>query len=131
MTVITLDTGALIGMEKNRERGLMLLRAAKEHRAQLLAPTPIVAEWWRGRTDVRDRIKRAVTIVPYPLAAAEAAGLALGALRTRRQRAELTVDVMVVAFAAVCGGALIYTSDVDDLENIATRFFPSVHVLGV
>lgn len=131
MIVVTLDTGALIAMERNKERGTMLLRAAREQRAQLLAITPVIAEWWRGRTDVRDRIKRAITIVPFPLAAAEAAGIALGAIRTRKERASLAVDVMVVAFAATHGGALLYTSDAADLGSIAERFYPSVRVLGV
>ncbi|MCC6662329.1 MAG: hypothetical protein IT375_01235 [Polyangiaceae bacterium] len=129
--LVTLDTGALIGMERNRERCAMLLRAAREHRAQLLTITPVVAEWWRGRTDVRDRIKRAVTVVPFPASAAEAAGMALGQLRARKERATLAIDVMVVAFAALQGGALVYTSDTTDLEAIANRFFPAVRVLGV
>lgn len=131
MIVVTLDSGALIGMERNRQRGVMLLRAAREHRARLLAITPVISEWWRGRTDVRDRIKRAVTVVPLPPSAAEAAGVALGAIRTRKERASLAIDVMVVAFAALQGGALVCTSDVGDLEPIAQRFFPSVRVLGV
>ena len=131
MIVVTLDTGALIGMERNKQRAVMLLKAAREHRAQLLTTTPVIAEWWRGRTDVRDRIKRAITIVPFPISASQAAGIALGAIRAPKERARLSVDVMVVAFAAIHGGAIVYTSDVADLAAIATRFFPSVRVLGV
>lgn len=78
MIAATLDTGALIAMERRRERGTMLLRAAREHRAQLLAITPVVAEWWRGRTDVREKIRTAITVVPFPISAAEVAGVALG-----------------------------------------------------
>jgi hypothetical protein len=66
MIVVTLDTGALVAMERQKVRGMMLLRASREHRTQLLAITPVVAEWWRGRSDVRDRIKMAVTLVPFP-----------------------------------------------------------------
>ncbi len=115
MIVATLDTGALIAMERHKPRGMMLLRAAREHRAQLLAITPVVAEWWRGRTDVRDRIKLGVTLVPFPVAAAEAAGLALGQVRDAR----LAVDAMVMAFAATYGGALVYTSDSGDLQRLS------------
>ena len=125
MIVVTLDTGALIAMERQKPRAVMLLRAAREHRAQLCVITPVVAEWWRGRTDVRDRIKGAVTIVPFPLRSAEAAGAALGKLRTAT-----AVDVMVMAFAATVGGALVYTSDVGDLERIRAHF-PDVRVLRV
>ena len=130
MIVVTLDTGALISMERCKERGMMLLRAAREQRAQLLAITPVVAEWSRGRSDVRDRIKMGVTLVPFPAHAAEAAGIVLGKLRSAKERARLAVDVMVMAFAATYGGALVYTSDVDDLEHLAT-YFPEVRVLGV
>ena len=130
MIVVTLDTGALVAMERQKQRGVMLLRAAREHRAQLLAPTPVVAEWWRGRSDVRDRIRTSVTLVPFPVRAAEAAGVVLGKMRSDKLRANLSIDVMVMAFAATSGGALVYTSDVEDLQRIAPHF-PGVRVLGV
>jgi predicted nucleic acid-binding protein len=128
--VATLDTGALIAMERRKPRGVMLLRALREHRAELLAITPVVAEWWRGRSDVRDRIKAAVTIVPFSLRAAEAAGVVLAKIRGERERAAVAVDVMVMAFAATFGGALVYTSDTADLQRIGAHF-PAVRVLGV
>jgi predicted nucleic acid-binding protein len=127
MILATLDTGALIAMERQKARGMMLLRAAREHRAQLLAITPVVAEWWRGRSDVRDRIKTAVTLVPFPVHAAQAAGLALGKMRGD---VRMAVDVMVMAYAATYGGSLVYTGDVGDLQAIS-RYFPDVRVLGV
>ena len=130
MIAVTLDTGALLAMEKQKARGMMLLRASREHRAQILAITPVIAEWWRGRSDVRDRIKTAITPIPFPVRAAEAAGIALGQIRGARSRAKLSVDVMVMAFAATLGGALVYTSDLDDLQRLS-RYFPEVRVLGV
>ena len=42
MILATLDTGALIAMEQQKQRGMMLLRAAREHRAELLVITPVV-----------------------------------------------------------------------------------------
>jgi len=130
MMAVTLDTGALMAIEKQKTRGVMLLRAAREHRAQLLAITPVIAEWWRGRSDVRDRIKAAVTLVPFPVRAAEAAGIALGYIRSEKERTRLSIDVMVMAFAATFGGALVYTSDVDDLQTLS-RYFPEVRILGI
>jgi predicted nucleic acid-binding protein len=130
MIVVTLDTGALAAMERQKQRGMMLLRAAREHRAQLLTTTPVVAEWWRGRSDVRDRIRTSVSLVPFPVRAADAAGVVLGAMRGEKLRASMSIDVMVMAFAATYGGALVYTSDVADLERIAPHF-PGVRVLGV
>lgn len=128
MIVATLDTGALIAIERGKPRGTMLLRAAREYRARLLTITPVLAEWWRGRSDARDRIKRAVTIVPFPETAAEAAGVVLGTLGDKR--AGLAVDAMVMAFAATFGGALVYSSDTAALQRLQPHF-PSVRVLGV
>lgn len=130
MMGVTLDTGALIAMEKRKPRATMLLLAAKEHRAELFATTPVIAEWWRGRSDRRDDIKRGVTIVPLPLAAAEAAGVALGRIRDVGDRVSLAIDAMVMAFAALHGGGLVYTSDVGDLERLHEHF-PSVRILSV
>jgi hypothetical protein len=48
----------------------------------------------------------------------------------RRDRAKLSVDVMVMAFAATFGGALVYTSDLDDLQRLS-RYFPEVRLLAV
>ena len=109
---------------------MMLLRAAREHRAQLLAITPVMAEWWRGRSDVRERIKTAITLIPFPVRAAEAAGVALGQIRSEKERAKMSVDVMVMAFAATYGGAVVYTSDLDDLRRLS-RHFSEVRLLGV
>ena len=126
MIVVTLDTGALIAMERHRPRAMMLLRAAREYRARLHAITPVVAEWWHGRTDVREKICAAVEIVPFPLVAARAAGVAL----TSAREGPSIVDVMVMAYAVTLGGALVYTSDVPDLD-LLRQDFPSVRVLAV
>jgi predicted nucleic acid-binding protein len=130
MFSVTLDTGALIAMEKRKPRAMMLLLASKEQRAELFVTTPVIAEWWRGRSDRRDDIKLALTVVPFPLAAAEAAGFVLGRIRNPRERAVLATDVMVMAFAAIYGGGLIYTTDVDDLTRLG-QYFPSVRILSV
>ena len=127
MIAVTLDTGALIAMEKNKARAMMLLRAAREQRAELFVTTPVIAEWWRGRTDRREDIRRAVTVVAFPLPAAEAAGMVLGQIRDTRERVKLAIDVMVMAFAALQGGALVYTTDAADLARIQP-YFPAVRI---
>lgn len=131
MISATLDTGALIGMERGKPRAAQLQRAARDGHFRLRTITPVVSEWWRGSNERRDAIVRAISIDVFSLRAAKAAGVALGGIDSERDRARLCVDVMVVAFAAVEGGGLVYTSDVDDLEPIAARFFPSVRVLGI
>lgn len=129
MILVTLDTGALIAIERRKPRGTMLLKAAADRRIELLVPSVVHAEWWRGRSDVRDHIKASVNLVPFPVAAAEAAGVVLGRVAGSGRRAGLAVDVMVMAFAATIGGGLVYTSDMDDLQVIGAHF-PSVRLLA-
>ena len=54
----------------------------------------------------------------------------LGRIRDPRERVKLAIDAMVMAFAAIYGGGLIYTSDVDDLTRLQ-EYFPSVRILSV
>jgi predicted nucleic acid-binding protein len=117
-------------MEKKKPRATMLLLAAREQRTELFVTTPVIAEWWRGRNNRRDDIKRGVTIVPFPLAAAEAAGVVLGQIPSERERVKLSIDVMVMAFAAIFGGGIVYTSDLDDFARLQP-YFPSVRILSV
>lgn len=128
--LLTLDTGALIAMERRKRRGILLLDLAKNRLARLLVPVPIVVEWWRARTDVRERILDAVSVEPLTLDVARAAGEALVHVKAKARDRSLAVDAMVVAFAASRGG-VVYTGDVDDLERIRDAGFPSVRILGV
>jgi predicted nucleic acid-binding protein len=125
-----LDTGALIAIERRKQRGLLLLDLAKHRLARLLVPVPVVVEWWRGRTDARDRILDAVSIEPLSLSVARAAGEALAKMRRKPTGKSLAIDAIVVSFAASHGG-IVFTSDVDDLEQFRSLHFPSVRVLGI
>jgi predicted nucleic acid-binding protein len=127
---ITLDTGALIAIERRKRRGILLLDLVKHRLARLLVPVPVVVEWWRARTDAREWILDAVSVEPLSVDVARAAGEALAKVRTRSREGSLAIDAIVVAFAAHYGG-IVYTSDVDDLERIQRAHFPSVRVLGV
>jgi predicted nucleic acid-binding protein len=120
---ITLDTGALVAIERRTQRGTRLLELAKERLAVLAAPVPVVAEWWRGRTDVRDRMLDVVNVEPLSLPVAKAAGEALAAVRKAT-----VIDAIVMAFAA-SRGDVVFTGDPDDLERLRA-FFPAVRVLG-
>ncbi|MCC6899981.1 MAG: type II toxin-antitoxin system VapC family toxin [Polyangiaceae bacterium] len=132
MTVrwITLDTGALVAIERRKQRGLLLLDLAKHRLARILVPVPVVAEWWRSRTDVRERIIDAVSIEPISLTVARAAGEALAKVASRPRGTSLVIDAIVVSFAASHGG-VVFTSDVEDLERLKAAHFPSVRVLGI
>jgi predicted nucleic acid-binding protein len=83
-----------------------------------------IAEWWRGRTDVRATILRGLRIEPMDVELARRAGEAVAAIR-----GATTNDAVVMASAARRGD-IVYTSDVDDLERLGA-FFPGVRVLAV
>ena len=121
---ITLDTGALIALERRHDRALRLLRAANETDRPVTVPVAVVAEWWRGRTNVREAILGALLIEPMTLSLARAAGEALAAVPR-----STTVDAIVMASAARRGDTVL-TSDVEDLMRLQGRF-RSVRILSV
>lgn len=87
-------------------------------------PAPVIAEWWRGRTDRREAILAAVLVEPMTEALARIAGEALAAVPSAT-----TIDTIVMASAA-SRGDVVLTSDVDDLTRLAGHF-RSVRVLTV
>jgi predicted nucleic acid-binding protein len=119
-----LDTGALIAAERGKERAARFLRLSHIGRARLVVPLPVVAEWWRGRTDVRVAILGATSVVAS-VDAAKAAGLALGRIRSVDGR--MTVDAIVMATAALLD-AVVITGDVADFDRLAS-YFPGVTLL--
>lgn len=122
--LVALDTGALIAMERRKSRGVHLLQLAREGRIRMKAPRPVVAEWWRGHTEVRARVLTAVDVEPISLEMAMAAGEAMAALP-----GATTIDAIVMAYAAATTDTVI-TSDLHDLERLRS-FFPTVRVLSV
>jgi predicted nucleic acid-binding protein len=121
---LTFDAGALIGLERRRTRIANAFKMAVASGRIVTVPAIVVAEWWRGRTDARDRILCGVRIEPMDDALAKAAGRALASVRS-----STTIDAVVMASAARRGDT-VYTSDVDDLERL-TAYFPEVRVLAV
>lgn len=123
MTAYTFDTGALIALERNRQRMVSIFKTARVDKIPMLVPGACVAEWWRGRTDVREKILASVLVVHTDDALVKLTGEALALLPKAS-----CVDAMVMATAARRGG-VVFTSDVDDLTRLQ-RVFPSVRVLG-
>ena len=119
------DTGALISTEKGKERASRCLRLVRSGRARILVPLPVIAEWWRGRTDAREEILAASQVVAS-IAAMKAAGIALG--RMKDIQAKLTIDAIVMATAALAQ-AIVVTGDPNDFERLAPHF-PGVAVLS-
>lgn len=119
------DTGALISAERGKARAARFLQLVRIGRARILIPLPVVAEWWRGRSDVREEILAASQIVAS-LRAAQAAGVALG--KSKNVDAKLTIDAIVMATAALAN-AIVVTGDPEDFERLASHF-PKVAVLS-
>ena len=90
----------------------------------MTVPVVVITEWWRGSTDVRERIRRALEIEPMDETLARAAGEALVAVR-----GATAIDAIVVASAARRGD-IVLTSAPADLERLAAHF-GGVRILAV
>jgi hypothetical protein len=55
---LTLDTGALVALERNRRDIGKVVEAAVQTGARITVPANAIAEWWRGRTDRRDHVRK-------------------------------------------------------------------------
>ncbi len=121
---LTFDTGALIALERRTERIWEIYRTAMRDRVVVTVPAAVLMEWWRGRTDVRERILGGVRVEPLHADLARAAGEALAAVKSAT-----AIDAVVMASAAIRGD-VVYTSDAADLEKLG-RHFPGVLVRTV
>ena len=121
---ITFDTGALIALERRGLRARRIVERATEEKIRITVPSPVVTEWWRGRTDARQYILAAVRVEPLSETLAKVAGEALAAVK-----GATAIDALVMASAAQRGD-LVFTSDVGDLEKLRS-YFPEVRVLGI
>lgn len=123
--IFTFDTGMLIALERRKRRAIEAFQAIVRRGFLPVVPSVVYAEWWRGRSDIREEILAAVIVEGMPPLLCRAAGEALGAVR-----GSSLPDAVVMASAALRGGGVVYTGDVDDLTRL-TRHFPTVLVLPV
>jgi predicted nucleic acid-binding protein len=121
---ITFDTGALIGLERRRQRISRVYTTAVADGLIITVPAVVITEWWRGRSDVRETVLRGLRVEVLDTELAKAAGVALAMVRSAS-----AVDALVMASAARRGD-VVYTSDFEDLDRLRSHF-PSVRVLGV
>ena len=121
----TLDTGALIGIERGTRSMTALLVRARESGARLTVPAGALAQAWRdGATQVR--LARFLSsglceVVPLDEQGARSAGRLCGASGTSD-----VIDASVVVVARLRGQAAV-TSDADDLH----RLDPHLQVISV
>jgi len=121
---LTFDTGVLIALERRTQRATEVYRAAADGGALITVPTAVIAEWWRGRTDLRERLLAGVRVELLTPQLAKVAGEAMAAVR----KATL-VDSLVMASAATRGD-IVYTSDIEDLVRLQAHF-PTVRILQI
>lgn len=115
-TGLTLDTGALLALERGDPRVRALLRRALEHDIALAVPAGVVAQSWRGGSR-QARVARllgdpAVEVPPLDDTTARAVGLLCG-----RSGHSDVVDVHV-ALHARDRDQTVVTSDPEDLHAI-------------
>ena len=121
----TFDTGMLIALERRKQRATEAFRNIVRRGFVPIVPAVVYVEWWRGRSNIREEILAAVVVEDMPPSLCRAAGEALGAVK-----GSTLADAVVMASAALRGGGIVYTSDVDDLRKLQ-RHFPTVLVLPV
>lgn len=119
----TLDTGALIALERRRARMSRVIALAHAEARRMTVPSVVVMEWWRRRTSLCEKIVESVDVEPLDLVLAQLVGEALAAVP-----GATPIDALVMASAARRGD-VVYTSDVEDLERLRVCF-PNVRVLA-
>jgi predicted nucleic acid-binding protein len=121
---ITFDTGALIALERRKERAMKVYTHARDRGFAVATPNVTVAEWWRGRTDRREAVWKGLLVEP-----ASDDVVKLAATAMAKVRGATAIDAIVAAFAAERTG-IVYTSDVADFQNLAA-FFPVLRIFGI
>ena len=116
MSGAVLDTGALIGFERNDRRVVAIVARALDHGDTLFIPAGVVAQAWRDGTRQAGLARllgaslcEVVVLTDYR---ARAAGQLCGVADTAD-----VIDASVVA-AAQERGVRIVTSDLDDLRRL-------------
>jgi predicted nucleic acid-binding protein len=119
----TFDTGMLIALERRKQRATEAFRNIVRHGFLPVVPAVVYAEWWRGRTEIREEILAAVIVEDMPPLLCRAAGEALAAVK-----GSSLADAVVMASAALRGGGVVYTADLEDLNRLR-HYFPTVLLL--
>lgn len=115
MSGVTLDSGALIGLERGSERVTALLARAAQKRQPVYVPAGVVAQVWRGGRQAqiaRLLSARETTVVPLDDLTARATGVLSG----RCGHADV-VDVSV-ALCARQHKTSVVTSDSEDIRRV-------------
>lgn len=125
MVGLTLDSGALIALERGERSTASLLRIASQSGIDITVPTAVVAESWRGgsRSARTAGFLAGCIVEPLSFELAKLAGEAIASIR-----GATVVDAIVMASAAQRGDRVL-TTDFDDLERLQ-HYFPAVRLVG-
>lgn len=109
------DAGALIAIDDGARRMWAIHHLALEEGRRVIIPAVVVGQAWRdARRQVRlGRFIQSCEITPVGLEAAKAAGVLCGRADTRD-----VVDAIVAA-TALAHGAIVFTSDPNDLAALS------------
>jgi predicted nucleic acid-binding protein len=120
---LTLDTGALIALERADKRMRIALQAAHQDGRVITVPAPVLVEWWRGGQGRQRHILDSLELEPLAGPLAKLAGEGLTALRQASPNSPQpsAIDAVVMASAAQRND-IVYTSDFDDLELLRSYF---------
>ena len=110
---IVLDAGALIALERREKRLWTVLKLAARRRDDVLVPSTVVAQVWRG---TRRQASLARAFDACVIAAFDGMARDVGLLCGRTR----TTDICDahVALVATRGCDVLYTGDPDDLERL-------------
>jgi hypothetical protein len=124
MNGVTLDTGALIALERGKGEMSRRVRRMRETGITITVPAVVLIEWWGSGFGRRHGdILAPMHVEPTSGRVAKAAGEALSTIQAS------VVDAAVMASAALRGD-VVFTSDLGDLGRLQTHF-PTVRLFGV
>jgi len=126
MNGLTLDTGALVALERRDRRAGLLVQSIRDRGARVTVPSVTIVEWWHGQRGPVARLLDAFDIEPLDRDLAEVAGMA----RNLARPGPSAVDAVVMASAAKRGDVVL-TGDLEDLERLRVAAFPAVRLLRV
>lgn len=124
----TLDTGALMALQRKRQRAWRFVELARHDELDLRAPADVLAEFWRGTPLIRPLatlLDDGVQWIDVTPALGKRAGRALADAGAGPS----AIDALVATVAAAFGD-IVLTSDAEDFARL-TRHYRGLRVLTV
>ena len=125
MAGLTLDSGALIAVDRRDRRVWSILDSAARREAVITIPAGVLAQTWRGNNIGIARLLKGAEVEPLDHVQAKEIGRALAISKMRD-----IVDAAVV-LGAIRRHDMVLTSDVSDLEMIAEALGQTVALVAV